>query len=98
MKCRSHDIFTARLDFYVLTFYSTLLEDTGIQSRTVATLALAFRRSNNSARAHLLVINPPLIPPPLNSFYTVHYNVQYCHAIERATGLKNVSELIKEHL
>jgi hypothetical protein len=33
---------------------STVSEDAGIESRTVAFLALAVGRSNNSARSHLL--------------------------------------------
>jgi hypothetical protein len=32
--------------------YSTVLEDAGIEPRTVATLALAVRHSNHSARSH----------------------------------------------
>jgi hypothetical protein len=33
--------------------HSTVLEDAGIKTRTVATTALTVRRSNHSARSHL---------------------------------------------
>jgi hypothetical protein len=66
--------------FMFLSFHSTLLqlsEDTGIESKTVATLALAFRRSNNSARAHLPIINPPPPPPTPSRFIQVYVQSPY---------------------
>ncbi len=66
--------------FFCLPSDSTVSEDAGIETRTVATLALTARRSNHLARSHLRRTNALLVDktniimfPDYGKFFTRTY-------------------------